>query len=111
MPCFQVLNVPFYRNKWVSVSEDGRQSGWAAESFPGEVRQDGLEASTISVPSHNDICYIINWKTPHGAWNDTSKEKCYRMQILQLLSQMLYQPADVMFVGKENKYIEMWQSA
>lgn len=33
------------------------------------------------------------------------------MQILQLLSQGLYQPADSVFGGKENIYSEMWQSA
>jgi len=42
---------------YVCIIALGRQSSGAAEAFPRAVRQDDLEASTISVLDHNDICY------------------------------------------------------
>lgn len=58
MLCFRVLNVPLCRNKWISLSEGGRQSGWAAESFPWE---DKMVWKQTSFPS----CIMMASVTAH----------------------------------------------
>lgn len=72
-------------------------------------RRDGLEASTISILYHDGICYstLLTIK-PHMVLEMIQgKKNAAKCKSCSFLSLMLDQPADALFVGKENKYIEM----